>query len=79
MDPTSLERWALELLTDVSRASSKATVLRAAFHVGADRITELAMDEGYRQLAEQTTEEEAAEECAIIASHRARAAREHDE
>jgi phosphoribosyl-dephospho-CoA transferase len=75
MDPASLERWALETLADVQPGASKATVLRAAFHIGADRITELAMDEGYRRLAEQTTEEEAAEERAIIASRRARAAR----
>jgi hypothetical protein len=61
MDPDSLERWALENLADVAPRSSKATVLRAAFHVGTDRITDLAMDEGYRQLAEQTTEEEVAE------------------
>jgi hypothetical protein len=79
MDPSSLERWALENLDDVAPDSSKATVLRAAFHVGTDRITELAMDEGYRQLAEQTTAEEAAEERAIIASRRARAAREDEE
>lgn len=76
MDPASLERWALDSLTGVEPGSSKSTVLRAAFHVGVDRITEAAMDEGYRRLAEQTTAEEAAEERSIIASRRARAARE---
>ena len=78
MDPASLQRWALETLTEVKSSASKSSVLRAAFRVGTDRITELAMDEGYRQLAEQTTEDEAAEQRAIVASRRAReAAEEH--
>lgn len=73
MDPASLERWALETLADVEHSASKSVVLRAAFRVGTDRITELAMDEGYRQLAEQTTAEEAADDRAIVTSRRARA------
>ena len=79
MDPSSLERWALSTLTEIEPGASKSSVLRAAFHVGLDRITDLAMDEGYRQLAAQTTESEAAEERAIVTSRRARAAREDQE
>lgn len=78
MSPTSLERWALETLTEVPSDASKATVLRAAFRIGTDRITEVAMDEGYRQLAEETTEDEVAEQRAIVASRRRRAAAEGD-
>lgn len=76
MDPNSLERWALRVLTEIENSASKAVVLRAAFRAGADRIAQLTMDEGYRQLAEQTIEAEAADERAIVASRRARAAAE---
>ena len=62
MDPASLERWALHELTELAPDASKSSVLRAAFRVGTDRVAELAMDEGYRQLAEQTTEAEVAEQ-----------------
>lgn len=79
MDPTSLERWALESVTDIEPDASKATVLRTAFRVGTDRITEVAMDEGYRQLAEQTTDEEAADDRAITTSRRRRTAAEDAE
>lgn len=79
MDPASLERWALNALTELEASASKATVLRAAFRVGTDRIAELAMDEGYRQLAEQATADEAAEQRAIIGSRRARATAEEAE
>lgn len=72
IDPASLERWALHELTELAPDASKSAVLRPTFRVGTDRITELAMDEGYRQLAEQTTEDEAADQRAIIASRRAR-------
>lgn len=57
VDPDSLERWALNTLTELEASASKSSVLRAAFRVGTDRITEQAMDESYRQLAEQTTED----------------------
>ncbi|MPZ01129.1 MAG: hypothetical protein GEU97_24830 [Actinophytocola sp.] len=71
MDPASLERWALhQLAGDVG--DSKAAILRAAFHVGIDRIVELALDEGYRQIAEATTEEEHEEDRRITASRRRR-------
>lgn len=73
MDPTSLERWALQTLTEVESSASKSVVLRAAFRVGTDRITETAMDEGYRQLAEQATADDAADDRTIVASRRARA------
>ncbi len=72
MDADSLERWALSTLIEVEPDASKATVLLAAFHVGTDRISELALDEGYRRLAEQATEEEVVEERAITASRRSR-------
>lgn len=72
MDPASLERWALHELTELAPDASKSSMLRAAFRVGTDRVAELAMDEGYRQLAEQTTEAEVAEQRAIVASRRAR-------
>ncbi len=78
MDPTSLERWALESLTELGSGPTKSIVLRAAFRVGTDRIVELAMDEGYRQLAEQTTEGDEADERAIVASRRARDAAEDE-
>lgn len=78
MDPASLERWALHELTELAPDASKSAVLRAAFRVGTDRITELAMDEGYRQLAEHTTQDEADEQRAIVASRRAREAAEDD-
>lgn len=72
MDPVSLERWALhQLAGDVG--DSKAAILRAAFHVGIDRIVELALDEGYRQIAEATTDDEQAEDRRITASRRRRA------
>jgi len=74
MDPTSLERWALENFVEVPAGASKSVVLRAAFRVGTDRILELAMDEGYRQLAEESTAAEVADDRAIVASRRARAA-----
>lgn len=78
MDATSLERWALhQLAGDVG--DSKAAILRAAFHVGVDRIVELALDEGYRQLAETTTEAEHADDRRITASRRRRAAARGDE
>lgn len=78
MDPASLERWALsQLAGDVGE--SKAAVLRSAFHVGIDRIVELALDEGYRQLAATTSEEEHAEDRLITASRRRRAAERGDE
>ncbi|NHD19540.1 MULTISPECIES: hypothetical protein [Actinopolyspora] len=70
MDPTSLERWALESVSDIEPEASKSTVRRAAFRIGTDRITEIAMDEGHRQLAEQTTAEEAASDRAITMSRR---------
>lgn len=73
MDPTSLERWALEALSDVAASASKSAVLRAGFRVRTDHIAEAAMDEGYRQLAQRTTADEAADERTIIASRRARA------
>lgn len=78
MDPKSLERWALHQLAG-KVGDSKAAILRAAFHVGVDRIAELALDEGYRQLAEATTEAEIAEDRAITASRRRRAAARGDE
>lgn len=79
MDPRSLERWALDSLADIESGASKSTVLRAAFRVGTDRIAEMAMDEGYRQLAEQSTADEAAEDRAITTSRRGRAAAEDTE
>ncbi|SFE23251.1 hypothetical protein SAMN04487819_109260 [Actinopolyspora alba] len=72
MDPTSLERWALESVTGIEPDASKSTVPRAAFRIGTDRITEIAMDEGYRQLAEQSTTEESADDRAITMSRRRR-------
>jgi urease accessory protein UreF len=78
MDAESLERWALEQLAG-GVGTAKAAVLRAAFHVGIDRIQELAMDEGYRRLAESTTEQEAAEDRAITRSRRRRQRREGDD
>ena len=78
MDQDSLERWALHTLADLEPSASKSAVLRAAFRVGTDRITELAADEGYRRLAEDATADEVTEERAIITSRRARAATEQD-
>lgn len=78
MDPASLERWALTQLAG-NVGDSKAALLRAAFHVGLDRIAELALDEGYRQLAESTTEDERGEDRRITASRRRRAADRGDE
>lgn len=74
----SLERWALQQLTEVEANASKSAVLRAAFHAGVDRIADLALDEGYRRLAEQVTPAEAAEERELVLSRRRRA-REDDE
>lgn len=72
MDPASLERWALgQLAGDVG--DSKAAILCAAFHVGIDRIMERALDEGYRQIAAEATDEEHTEDRRITASRRRRA------
>lgn len=75
MDTTSLERWALRQLAG-EVGDSKAAILRAAFHVGLDRIVEHALDEGYRQLAASTSEEELAEDRDITRSRRRAAQRD---
>jgi hypothetical protein len=78
MDSASLERWALRQLAG-EVGDSKASILRAAFHIGIDRIAELALDEGYRQLAESATEDERDEDRRITSSRRRRAAERGDE
>lgn len=72
MDKSSLERWALEQSADINDQTSKSLVLRAAFRIGTDRIRAEAMQEGYRRLAEQESDQEAADERAIVNSRRAR-------
>ncbi|WP_114452219.1 hypothetical protein [Halopolyspora algeriensis] len=78
MNPHSLERWALNQLAE-NVGTTKAAVLRTAFHIGLDRIVETAQDEGYRRLAESMTEEERAERRATTYSRRRARAQRGDE
>lgn len=69
----TLERSALEMLAP-GVGTSKAAVLRAALHVGLDRLQETAMELGYQQMAADEDAAEAADRRARIELRRARRA-----
>lgn len=71
-DPTSLERYALDLLShgETTTVTSKASLLRAAFRIGIDPISDKAGELGYQQLAESMTADETAEDATITRTRR---------
>lgn len=77
LEPGSDERAALEeLATEKGEelGTSKAALLRAAFHLGVRDIRDLARDKGYQRLAASITRQESDEDRAITRSRRRRAA-----
>ncbi|MCA1280460.1 hypothetical protein [Saccharopolyspora sp. 7B] len=78
MTPESPERIALEnLVPEVG--TSKAAVLRAAFHAGIDNVRAQALDESYRRMAAEMTDTEHAERRAHTSARRERLAARNDE